>query len=308
MDVKNNNIKNEFFLSQWIEGNLSDAELKKKVSEEDFLAYKELKKGIDIYSKLAQPLEPSFEKIQQKIKAQSNKTKVKKLNIKWIASIAATLLFFVGFYALLGRDSVLSKSDFGEQKNIALLDGSEVILNAKSAINYSKKTWKKKRDVYLNGEAFFKVKKGSKFTVKTKNGNITVLGTQFNVKSVDDYFEVVCYEGKVQVTNDKKTYILLPTESIRKIKENQIEKLSYKTKKPTWLFGESTYRSVPLKYVIDGLEKQYNIQIDSKKIDENVIYTGSFTHKNIEMALKTVFETMRIKYKKTASNIIVLDK
>ncbi|MCF6185707.1 MAG: FecR domain-containing protein, partial [Bacteroidales bacterium] len=87
------------------------------------------------------------------------------------ASIAAMLVFFVGFYSLLGNDAILNTAGFGEHKTLALLDGSQVILNSKSGLNYSKKDWKKNRDVYLNGEAFFEIKKGSKFNVKTGETN-----------------------------------------------------------------------------------------------------------------------------------------
>ncbi len=304
MKIKNTNIENEFYLSQWIEGNLADTELKKLVSEDDFLAYKKLKKGIEVFCDLEQPLDTSFERILHRM---DKKTKIRKLHLKWIASIAAMLLFFMGFYALINNNSVLNKSSFGEQKTIALLDNSKVILNAKSALNYSKKGWKNKREVFLNGEAFFQVEKGSTFTVKTKNGNITVLGTQFNVKSTDTFFEVICYEGKVRVVHNNKEYILNPTNSFRKINKNPIESLNYSRKKPTWTLGESTYRSVPLKYVIEDLEKQFNIQINSAKINNSSIYTGSFNHHKMDLAFKSVFDAMGLKYNKTASNIYILD-
>ncbi|MFT5847335.1 MAG: hypothetical protein ACJARX_001778 [Psychroserpens sp.] len=34
---------------------------------------------------------------------------------------------------------------------------------------------------------------------------------------------------------------------------------------PSWINGESTFKSVPLKYAISSLESQYNITIDVKK-------------------------------------------
>ena len=300
-----NNTKNtdkDTFLAQWLEGNLTDTAFKKLVSEEDFLAYKKLKKGIDVFAALEKPLDSSFKNIQQKIE---NKPKVRALNIKWIASIAAMLLFFFGFYQFLGSDGVLTSTSFGEHKTVALLDGSEVILNAKSAINYSKKNWKNKREVFLNGEAFFKVKKGKSFTVKTKNGDITVLGTAFTVQSINHFFEVVCYKGKVKVIVNKKTYFLNPTESFRIINNKTIEKLVHKEKEPTWIFGESTFRSVPLKFVITDFEKQYHTTIDASRIDNNVLFTGSFSHKNKEVALKTIFDALSIKYKEHNNKFIL---
>ena len=76
MNTNNNNIENEFFLSQWITGELTDTELKNLVSENDFIAYKKLKKGLDVYAELEKPMDNSFIAIQNKI---SKSTKVRNL-------------------------------------------------------------------------------------------------------------------------------------------------------------------------------------------------------------------------------------
>ncbi|MEE9349838.1 MAG: FecR family protein [Flavobacteriaceae bacterium] len=307
MEKKTKNNTEEFYLAQWLEGNLLDTDLSKLVSNEDVIAYKKLKNGLEVLSKLEQPVAPSFEKIQAKIQHNSSASKVRTLNYKWLASIAAMLLFFFGLYQYLGTDAVLNSADFGEQKTVALLDNSKVILNAKSAIKYSKKDWKNNRAVYLSGEAFFKVQKGSRFTVKTKRGDVTVLGTQFTVNATDDFFEVICFEGKVRVTDTNKEYILNPTQAYRKINGDDFENLNYNKKEPTWITGESTYKSVPLHYVISDLEKQYNIKIDAAKIDRKAVFTGVFTHKDKAIALQTVFGAMRLKYKNTTRNSIMLE-
>jgi len=305
MTENNKNSKNEFFLSQWMEGTLTDTEFKTLVSKEDFLAYRKLKKGIEVFSALEKPLDNSFINIKNRIK---NKPKVRTLNYKWLASIAAMFIFFLGFYTILGNDSILNSTGFGEQKTVALLDGSQVILNAKSSIKYSKKSWKNKREVYLNGEAFFKVKKGKTFTVKTKNGDITVLGTQFTVNSINGFFEVICFEGKVKVTKGNKSIVLNPTDSFREIENKQTKNSNHKEDAPTWILGESTYKSIPLKYVIADFEKQYHIKVEDTKIDNTLIFTGSFSHKNKTLALKTIFDAMQIKYKEIDKKVLVLEK
>ena len=102
-------------------------------------------------------------------------------------------------------------------------------LNAKSLLAFNKKDWKQEREVELDGEAFFKVAKGSSFNVITKSGTVTVYGTQFNVKQRDNYFEVICYEGLVGVTyNSQETklkpgdsFLIIDGEIIAKEKENR---------------------------------------------------------------------------------------
>ena len=298
--------KNEIFLSEWIAGNFTDDEFENFVSEEDFIAYKKLRKGIHLYEKLEEPTDSSFKKVQEKIQ-NKKKTKVRKLYVNWVTLIAASLVLFIGIYSLLGTNSVVFATAFGEQKTINLPDSSEVILSTKSQIAYNKKSWKTKREATSKGEAFFKVKKGSTFTVNTANSSITVLGTQFNVISRDSYFEVICYQGKVKVINNKNNYILKPGNSVRVI-NGTIETHFVDQKSPSWILGERNFTSVPLKYVINALENQFDISFDRSLIDESIIFTGSFSSHNLDLALASVFKATGIKYSKTGTKTVVLRK
>ncbi len=307
--MKNTNLNiqdNNTFLAQWLEGTITDNELKKLISKEEFLSYNKIKQSL-VLAKNLKPQKDSFSQIQQKIQ-QKNKTKVRKLYSNWFTTVAATVLFFIGLNHFLKSDLIINKSHFGQQKTIALLDNSEVILNANSTLTFNNKKWNSNREVFLTGEAFFKVKKGSTFKVETKNGNITVLGTQFKINTTADYFEVVCYEGSVKVITKNSTHILKSGEVFRKINGNVTESWKTIIKKPTWLDGESTFKSVPLEYVITKFENQFNVKIDASKINKNLIYTGSFNHDNITIALASVFKASNIKYKIITENKIILSK
>lgn len=295
MNITDKNNENDTFLAQWLAGELSDNELKTLVSESDYKSFLKLKKGLVAYEALEASTEPSFDKIQEKIALK--KGKVRRLNNNpWFIGIAASIVLFIGLFSILGNDVVTIETSFGEQKTIALLDGSEVIINSKSTLTYNEDDWKENRTLTLDGEAYFKVKKGSTFTVETANGKVQVLGTQFNVNTVEDLFEVVCFEGKVSVQTNDESFILRPTNSVRRINGNTIEQWNVANINPSWIHGESSFKSVPIKYVISALESQYNIQIHSNAIDENILYTGSFTHKNLNTALKTVFKSLQIQY------------
>ena len=82
-----------------------------------------------------------------------------------------------------------------------------MLLNSKSTITFNKHNWDTNRTLELNGEAFFDVEKGNTFTVKTSQGNVSVLGTEFNVNASVDFFRVSCYEGKVKVSEMLTTVI-----------------------------------------------------------------------------------------------------
>ena len=296
----------ESFLAKWLDGTISDVTLKELVSEQDFIDYKKIKNGLVLLDELNRPVASSFNAINDSISKKRN-FKNTQASFKWGLSIAASILVVLGSYFAFSFEEITHETSYAEQKTISLPDGSEVVLNAKSAINFTKKNWPNNRIIQLKGEAFFKVKKGSTFSVQTPNGLVKVLGTQFNIKDTDTFFEVVCYEGKVSVTNNKNEHVLTTGNAIRKIDGKNSEKYDKEDSLPSWLNGESSFLSVPLKYVILELEKQYNIQIDARRIDDSIIFTGSFSNKDLKLALVSVFKTMDIKYSKEKNGILSLE-
>tara|TARA_B110000037_G_scaffold46409_1_gene56797 strand:+ start:120 stop:1037 length:918 start_codon:yes stop_codon:yes gene_type:complete len=296
----------ESFLAKWLDGTISDLTLKELVSEQDFIDYKKIKSGLELLDELNRPVATSFNALNNSIHKKRN-FKHSQATFKWGLSIAASILVVLGCYFAFNFEEITHKTSYAEQKTINLPDGSEVVLNAKSVINFNEKDWLNNRTILLKGEAFFKVKKGSTFSVQTSNGLVRVLGTQFNVKDTDTFFEVVCYEGKVSVTNNKKEYVLSPGNAIRKVDGKDSEKHNKENSLPSWLNGESSFVSVPLKYVILELEKQYNIEIDAHRIDDSIIFTGSFSNKDLKLALVSVFKTMDIHYVKEKNGVLSLE-
>ena len=294
------------FLAKWLDGSISDATLKELVTEKDFIIYKKLKNGLELLDQLERPVRPSFNSVKKSIDQKRNAKKIQQ-SFKWGLSIAASILVVFGCYFAFNSLETRYETSYAEQRTINLPDGSEVVLNAKSAINFTEKDWETNRRIKLIGEAFFKVKKGSAFKVQTPNGQVSVLGTQFNVKHTDAFFEVVCYEGKVSVINDKKEYLLNPGNTIRKINGTDPKKYNSEKLFPSWVNGESSFVSVPLNYVILELEKQYNIDIDAHKIDDSIIFTGSFSNKDLKLALASVFKTMNIRYLKDENGVLNLE-
>ncbi len=311
--MSNKNTFNDTYLAKWINSEITNNQLKEAVSEDDYNSYIKLKSGINLYQELEAPTENTFAKIKDKIRDQKENiskkgSKVRSLYFKGAIAIAASIVLFFSVFSNYFNNTVIIQSTFGELKTIALLDNSEVILNAKSEIKYNKKDWKRNRTLHLKGEAFFKVQKGKTFTVITDNGTVTVLGTKFNVNSQNSFFEVTCYEGKVKVVNAGKKVILTPNKTVRNINGNTTEQtLNSQTNLPSWTLGESSFRSVPLREVLSALEKQFNIKIVTNNIDESIVFTGAFDNKNRNLALAAVFKTVQIRYK-IKDNVVILSK
>lgn len=104
----------------------------------------------------------------------------------------------------------------GQSAEITLPDGSTVCLNSLSTLTYPSDFHDKARVVTLEGEGFFDVtKSGRQFIVKTRYGEILVMGTQFNVEAYDDdEFVTSLLSGSVQVSCPDTSLVLEPNEMV----------------------------------------------------------------------------------------------
>jgi len=289
----------EELIKKWLDHNLNP---KEQIAFEALEDYDALMKLSDTTEGFKAPVYNS----DTEYKSLSTKLKTKKEN-SWFRpflKIAAVLLIaLTTFYFTSSRDTEI-KTDIAQAKSISLPDASSVNLNAQSTLSYNKNSWSDNREVFLDGEAFFRVAKGSKFDVITSGGKVSVLGTEFNVTQRQNYFEVTCFEGLVAVEYNSESVKLKPGKRfvvINDIIRNEDES----NDKPGWLSKESTFKSRPLQLIIDELERQYNVTVDVSKIDSNQLFTGSFTHDNIDIALKSITLPLGITYTKSNSVIVL---
>ena len=95
------------------------------------------------------------------------------------------------------------KVPYGAKSTIHLTDGSEVILNAGSKLEYTSLFGRNAREVSLEGEAYFTVTKNPKkpFIVKTSGLTVKAYGTEFNVKAYpeDEIIQATLIKGHIGV-------------------------------------------------------------------------------------------------------------
>lgn len=283
----------ETLIQKWLNHDLTPEEQKAFEALDDYKNLVKLDKSLQKFKAPELDSDSIFKNITSKIK--SNKTN--KANwIKPLFRIAAVLAICFSIYYFTTNTETRIATLTSEKTNLTLPDASTVTLNSKSTLTYNYKTWDNSRNLDLEGEAFFKVTKGKKFTVNTTQGFITVLGTEFNVNNRDGLFKVTCYEGSVKVTSNIKASVLKPGDNFLIIDGKYIATEKETLSKPKWLNYESRFNSIPFKYVLKEFERQYNVTIDSKAINANVLFTGSFTHKNMELALKSITLPLNLKY------------
>ncbi|WP_103068941.1 FecR family protein [Aquimarina sediminis] len=292
--------KDDTYLAKWLDNKLNPEELEefKKLPEYD--DYKKIVTGLAFFKAPSFDVQPSLATTLGKI-YQPKQGKV--INLKPVVSAiaaAASIVLIIGIF--FNKVTYAAKS--GEQLAIVLPDGSSVDLNSASTLSHRRFFWSNNRSITLNGEAYFKVTSGTNFTVTTELGKIEVLGTQFNVKSRSNEFQVGCYEGKVKVsTNDQQQQkIIQKGEGVSLHGKRLIEETIIHTE-PLWKKGESIFKSAPLTIVLDELERQYNVSFKRDKIDQNQLFTGGFNNNDLNIALESVLVPMGIDYVVNGSNI-----
>jgi len=303
-------MEKEILIKKWLDNELTADELKEFQQLEEYDSYMKLSDKAQLFKAPTYSSSEAYKKLHPVIEEKRTSTPIaigsNKGLYKVIAQMAAA--FIIGFTlvtVVFSKDITTVDTMASEKTIVTLPDNSIAQLNSMSEISYSEKKWSKKRSVNLEGEAYFKVAKGSKFDVETSSGIVTVHGTQFNVKNRKNYFEVKCFEGLVSVTFDGKETMLPAGNSLRIVNGNKVEN-STDLSAPTWIDNKSSFKSVPLSEVLDELERQYDVQI-STDFNTDILFTGMFVHDNKQLALKSVTIPFDLEYS-IVNNKITLTK
>jgi len=287
-------MEKDYALHKYLNRTATQEEIEQLKADPEYASYIKIAKTTQGFDTPDFDEEATFNAISEKLK---QKPKVKKLN-PWATVLKIAAVFAVLFAGYLYIDSLGTtiSTSVAEKQNFSLPDGSEVALNANSTIEYNKNKWDNNRELELDGEAYFKVTKGNTFTVATKNGEITVLGTQFNVFARDKKLQVHCYEGLVGVAfND--TLIKLPAGKSLQIKNGTLVTEGQSiAKAPSWIGNESSFENATLETVLHELKRQYPITIDASKDLKNKRFSGSFTHNDLDLALQLICAPLNLTY------------
>jgi ferric-dicitrate binding protein FerR (iron transport regulator) len=238
---------------------------------------------------------------------------------------AAAVLFLVAvsavFYFLVFNEFKYDKyqTAYGEKKTICLPDGSYVVLNAHSQLKFLK-NWQnqKDRNVWLDGEAFFEVKKQPslqpKFRVHTNKLTVEVLGTKFNVLERNEKTTVVLNEGKIKLDmleeNAEKNIFMQPGDVVKvEGKEQKLVKIS--VQKPenhsSWIKDYWILENTTLSEVAEKIENTYGLEviIKNKKVAQESM-NGALPTKNIDELLEVLSVTYNVTIQTNHYNQILI--
>ena len=294
----------EELIRKWLDSELNPDEQRQFEALED---RQDLERLSDAIGRLEIPeydqdagLSHVMQAIQDKKKSGSSKWQTYALRIA-----AVLVLGFAAYYYNTTLDTNIH-TEIAQKTAIDVPDASEITLNAMSSISFNERKWNKAREIQLDGEAFFKVEKGSEFTVQTDDGLVTVLGTEFNVKQRDGIFEVICYEGSVSVEHQQKTEILKAGDGFLILDGKYIAKEKEIATSPAWMANKSYFKSLPFNYVLQEFERQFNVFIATEGINTDQLFTGTFDHNNLDLALKSITLPLNLKYSQAKDGTIKL--
>jgi transmembrane sensor len=191
-----------------------------------------------------------------------------------------------------------------------LPDGSIVTLNKNSQLDYPSRFKGETRTISLKGEAFFNVtpNKEKPFIIHVNDVTVRVVGTSFNVKSVNGITEVIVETGIVQVTRNNKTVELLPKE---KTKVTRQDSVLTKEKEQDKLYNyyrskEFVCDATPLWKLVQALNEAYDvhIEIENPRLRSEPL-TVTFNNESLDQILDVIVETFKIKKTQEKDRIIL---
>jgi transmembrane sensor len=243
--------------------------------------------------------------------------------------LSALLIACYGFfifhsYFTYKKELLVKETAKGIRSVFTLNDGTEVRLNSDSRLEYPAKFSDTTREVFLIGEAFFDVSKDHKhpFIIHTKDANIKVLGTTFNVKaySNEGLTETTLIQGAITVTltgNIKEQIKLKPSQKlVIKNLHNQNRSMSAENRinaslkqltyfKPdhstivetSWTQNKLTFKNQDFPTLALSMERWYNVDISFESENAKLLnFTGIIEKENINEALKALQLTEKFNY------------
>lgn len=169
----------------------------------------------------------------------------------------------------------------GKMSQLHLPDGTKVWLNAQTRVLFPNKFPQSRREIFVEGEIYIEVAPDATrpFVVKTKQNDIQVLGTRFDVRTTETgVTQVALVSGKVAVTNhtQKKEVLLLPDQLLEisdrdyTISEVDAQKLI------AWKSGIYSYEAELLDKILEDLARYYGVQLAFRQRG-HTRYTGKLT-------------------------------
>lgn len=208
---------------------------------------------------------------------------------------------------------------YGKRSKILLADGTQVWINSGSKLVYPSNFTGTKREVFLEGEAYFEVStdKNKPFFVKTDNFQVKVLGTKFGVQAYKNEPDqnTVLLEGKVSLSNGKGIFTeeqeLMPNQ--KAVISGQDKTISISNVRDAqnyiaWIHGYLNLEDENFQGLANRISRYYNMEIEINSTVPNRRLSGKLDLKeDPTRILDGLSKIFNIKYEQKGDKIIVHD-
>lgn len=200
---------------------------------------------------------------------------------------------------------------YGEKAEVVLPDGSKVWINSGSKIIYNNNEFnRKRRPIFLEGEAYFEVTKDKHcpFIVKTESMHVEALGTSFNIRSYseDQQAFAVLIEGKIKVSVSGQEQIL--SENQRAIFNKATQTLTTDMVRSgdfvQWKSGNLYFDNQSFEDIARTLSRIFNVDIQfaSDKL-RSIRFSGTLGMSSIRNTLDILSLTSPMRYEMEGTTI-----
>lgn len=209
----------------------------------------------------------------------------------------------------------------GEQLRMLMADGTSVMLNSETTLEYPARFDRRNRHVRLQGEAYFEVAKDPARPFRVEAGGMTVrvLGTKFNLNtSAPESTQLYLQEGRVSIeehlSGKRRCYDIAPGQLF------EMDRVSGRcTLLPNadtaavvgWMHKRFYFKNTPLKDLLEFLEHNYGVECrvtDSRLY--KYTYTINFNNESVDQILSAMERITPMRIVRVADSITIhpLDK
>lgn len=224
---------------------------------------------------------------------------------RWTA-VAASLLLLISTGLYYNNQRTTIHTGIAMTKQVTLPDGSKVLLNANSTLQY------KGHDVWVEGEAYFSGEH-HQLKVHTDGMDVAVLGTAFNIYNRKKHIEVLLESGKVNVSGagwaaNAGSVDMTPGEMIRlDACDKKLERINPESF-TSWKSGRLIFKNTPLYKVAAVLEENYGFHVQWKSTQlQNERFSGSCPLNNTDILLAAMRSVYNDQLSVQANHTIVFE-
>jgi ferric-dicitrate binding protein FerR (iron transport regulator) len=215
-------------------------------------------------------------------------------NKRWWAAAAAVLILVSTIVWQYNRGTAMLayNTAYGEMRKELLPDGSEVILNANTTLNYKNRKEGTDREVWVKGEAFFHVKRTAqknRFIVHTGHFDVIVTGTQFNVINRVGKNNVLLKEGSVTVSGQQQQIDMQPGDYVEFNNTGIQKKAINSAPVLAWTDHKFIFENTPMKEVAALLTELYGAKVTLvNEATASKAISGVMPNDNLDEFLQTL--------------------